>query len=112
MLYPEFNQYKLIKDPQYPLCNAYMNELGDIFYIEPMFYQSMLGYKDKTEGRFEKIIEAIDRIVRENHKVIFTNDFEWPSVNKEGFIYQELQDITDPLHITWIDDSRPSDYGD
>lgn len=112
MLYPEFNRYKSIKDELYPLINAYENELGDIFYVEPMFYQSLLGYKDKTEGRFEKIIEAMDKIVRENHKVVFTIDYEYPAVNKEDFIYRELQDITDSLHLTWIDDSRPSDYGD
>lgn len=112
MNYPEFDRFKLYKDPRYPLINAYENELGDIFYIEPMFYQSMLGYKDKTKGCFEKILEAIDKAVRENHKVIFTIDYECPAVDKEGFIYRELQDLTDPLHITWIDDSRPSDYGD
>ena len=112
MIYPEFDAYSPYKDPNHPLINAYINELGDIFYIEPMFYQSMLGYRDKTNGSFEKILKAIEIAVRENHKVIFTNDYEHPALDKEGFIYRELQDLTDPLHITWIDDSRPSDYGD
>ncbi len=112
MNYPEFDCYKPIKDPSYPLINAYETEAGDVFYVEPMFYQSLLGYKDKTSGCFEKIVESIKKAIKDNHKVIFTSDFEYPAVNKDGFIYRELQDITDMLHITWIDDSRPSDYGD
>lgn len=112
MLYPEFNQYESWVDPHYPLCNAYKNELGDSFYVEPSFYQSLLGYKDKAEERLPLILKEMDRIVKENHKVIFTGDYEFPMVRAEGYIYQELIDITDPLHLTWIDDSRPSDYGD
>ena len=112
MLYPEFNQYKSWTDPAFPLCNAYENELGDKFFIEPAFYQSLLGYLGKTDGVVPLILKEIDRLVKEKHKVIFTADYECPLIKKDDYIYQELVDITDMLRLTWVDDSRPSDYGD
>jgi hypothetical protein len=54
----------------------------------------------------------MDELIKKNHKTIFTADFENPMVNKDDYIYVEITDITDPLHITWRDDNRPSDYGD
>ena len=111
MLYPEFNQYKPIFDPSYPRCNAYETEEGDVFYVEPAFYTSLKGYEEKTPHA-PAILNKMKEIVAREHRVIFVGDFEAPMVHKEGFIYQELIDITDPLHLTWIDDSRPSDYGD
>ena len=57
-------------------------------------------------------MEAIDLVIKKNHKVIFTADFENPWITREGFIYREIQDITDPLCIFVEDKSRGSDYGD
>ena len=111
MLYPEFNQYKSLLDPQYPRCNFYENDAGDRFYVEPGFYTALMGYGEKT-SHLPLILNRIDEIVRANHRVIFTNDFEFPMVHKDDYIYQELIDITDQLNVTWIDDTRPSDYGD
>ena len=46
-------------------------------------------------------------------KVVFVYDYENPYVKDlDGFIYRELTDISDPLHIFVEDKSRGSDYGD
>ncbi len=112
MIYVEFNKYEAYKDKAHPLTNAYKNDVGDTFYVEPGFYTGLMGYRDKAYERLPLILEKIDEFVRKNHNVVFTADFENPMVDLEGYIYCEIEDITNPLGLTWIDDSRPSDYGD
>jgi hypothetical protein len=99
-------------DQDNPLCNAYKDKLGNIFYVEPSFYMGLKGYEDKREKAVPLILKGMDEAIKKNHKVIFVGEFDNPFMIKEGFVYLELSDITDPLHLTWIDDSRPSDYGD
>jgi hypothetical protein len=111
MEYPEFKAYKPKRDEEAPLCNAYEDEEGDVFFVEPGFYTLLRGYEEKSPYA-SAILDEIDKTVKKDHKVIFTADFEHPFVEKEGFIYVEMQDITDRLGLTWVDDSRPSDYGD
>lgn len=112
MIYKEFKDYKVYKDDEHPLTNAYQNDAGDIFYVEPGFYTGLMGYDDKACERVPQIMNRIDEIVRKYHRVVFTADFEYPMVDLDGYIYREIEDITNPLGLTWIDDSRPSDYGD
>ena len=50
--------------------------------------------------------------MKKNKKIIFTANYETPQTEKEGFIYLEITDVTDPLHIYVEDKSRGSDYGD
>ena len=111
MLYPEFSQYKSIVDPTNPLTNHYLDKEGNSFYIEPGFYTAIAGYEDKNSKVVPSILKKMDELIKKNHKTIFTADFENPMVNKDDYIYVEITDITDPLHITWRDDNRRSAYG-
>lgn len=112
MLYPEFSQYKPYSEHETRLVNSYLDDEGNFFYVEPGFYSQLLGYKEKAPDTLPKILKKMDEIIKTNHHVIFTMDYESPFVRKDDFIYVEIGDITDALKCTWIDDSRPSDYGD
>lgn len=112
MEYEEFKSFTPYVDPENQMVHAYQDQEGDIFYVEPGFYDGMLGFKEKRPESYPKILEAIFDCVKKNHKVIFTADFENPWIEREGFIYREIQDITDPLLIFVEDKSRGSDYGD
>jgi len=112
MLYEEFNQYKSSINKINPLCHYYEDGNGNSFFVEPGFYTALLGYKDKDPKNFTRIMERIDFEIKRNHKVVFVSDYENPFVSIDDYIFLEMTDITDPLHCTWVDDSRPSDYGD
>lgn len=112
MLYKEFNQYKSIKNPLNPLCHYYEDEEGNSFFIEPGFYTAIMGYEDKAPDKLPLILNKMDELIQKNHHIVFTADYENPFINIDGYIYLEIEDITNPLGVTWVDDSRPSDYGD
>lgn len=112
MDYVEFNKYIPFVDDKNPLINAYHDEEGNTFYVEPGFYTGLVCFKERRPERFEEIMVAIDAVIKANHKVIFTVDFENPWYERDGFIYREIFDITDPLQIFVEDKSRGSDYGD
>jgi hypothetical protein len=112
MTYPEFGQYKSFVDPENPLCNAYSDQKGHVFYVEPSFYYGLCGYKEKRADRFAEIMAQIEQAIKTNPKTVFVGDYEHPFVKKDGFVYLEIQDIADPLRIYVEDKSRGSDYGD
>jgi hypothetical protein len=112
MLYPEFGQYKSFVDPTNPLVNAYKTEEGHVFYVEPGFYYALEGLKEKRREDFPKILAVIEQTIAKNPQVVFTGNYETPFIDKEGFVYREITDITDPLKIFVEDKSRGSDYGD
>ena len=112
MIYPEFDKYTPSVDKENPFCNAYTTKEGHLFFVEPWFYVGLTGFKEKRAERFDEIMKAIDEIVAKNERVIFTGDFESPFIVRDGFIYREIHDITDPLKIYVEDKSRGSDYGD
>ena len=112
MDYPEFNDYKAINDPLNHLVHLYEDELGNRFYVEPGFYDGLIGFKEKRAERFDELMKALDDTVKKEHRVIFTADFEYPWITREGYIYREIFDLTDPLKIFVEDKSRGSDYGD
>ncbi|MCR5348639.1 MAG: hypothetical protein K6E59_03415 [Bacilli bacterium] len=112
MNYPEFDAYTEVADPQNHLVHSYKDELGNHFYVEPGFYDGLLGFKEKRAERFQDLMNEIDNIIKKEHRVIFTADFENPWITREGYIYREIFDITDPLRIFVEDKSRGSDYGD
>lgn len=112
MEYTEFNEYEPVVDPLNKLVHCYKDGQGNIFYVEPGFYDGLMGFKEKRQEDFSRIMKEIDKTVKKNHKVIFTADFENPWITREGFIYREIFDITDPLLIFVEDKSRGSDYGD
>ena len=112
MEYEEFKAYTAIVDEKNKLVHAYIDKEGNQFYVEPGFYDGLLGFKEKRLEDFQRIMAAIDEVIKKEHRIIFTADFENPWIAREGFIYREIQDITDPLLIFVEDKSRGSDYGD
>lgn len=112
MTYDEFNKYHPFVDAKNKLVNAYTDDEGNSFYVEPGFYDGLRGFKEKRAEDFDRIMAAIDETIKKNHKVIFTADFEYPWITRDGYIYREIHDITDPLLIFVEDKSRGSDYGD
>ena len=112
MKYVEFDSYIEKKDPLNHLVHYYETTAGDSFYVEPGFYDGLLGFKERRLEDFDRIMASIDATIRKEHRVIFTADFENPWIEREGYIYREIHDITDPLGIFVEDKSRGSDYGD
>ena len=113
MIYEEFKEYKLEMDPNNPFCNRYLLKDGEIFYVEPVFYTQLKGFKERhSETDYQRIIDRMIEVVKKNKKVVFVGNFEYPQTEVEGFIFLEVTDITDPLQIFVEDKSRGSDYGD
>ncbi len=112
MNYKEFNHLKLIKDSKVPFCNVYELEDGERLIIEPLFYTQLEGMKRLHESKMDIIIDAIINEARKHKNVIFTADYDDPYVDLPGYVYREMNDITDPLLIFVEDKSRGSDYGD
>ncbi len=111
MEYELFKDLERITEKENPYCGIYKYK-DAIFVIEPNFYTQLLGMKEHHHDKFELIMNKLYEIVLNNKKVIFTADYEYPACYKEGFIYREITDITDPLLIFVEDKSRGSDYGD
>ena len=113
MIYEEFSQYPIVIDKNNPFCNHYvLNDEVD-FYIEPVFYTMLKGFKDRhTSEDYQRIINRMIEVAKKNKKVVFVGNFENPQTEVEGYIYLEVTDITDPLQIFVEDKSRGSDYGD
>ena len=113
MIYPEFSEFRQEIDKENPFSNLYYLDSGECFYVEPVFYTHLRGFKDLREKEFPRIIERMIDVVKKNKKVIFTGNFECPqTLTSDDFIILEINDITDPLQIFVEDKSRGSDYGD
>ena len=113
MIYPEFSEFRQEVDKENPFSNLYYLDSGECFYVEPVFYTHLRGFKDLREKEFPRIIERMIEVVKKNKKVIFTGNFECPqTLTSDDFIILEINDITDPLQIFVEDKSRGSDYGD
>ena len=112
MKIPEFAHLKDITDKDNPFIPHYQIEEGVDFYIEPIFYTQLLGFKERHEDKYPQIIEALLEKVKRNKKVIFIGDFETNVFEKDGYVILEITDVTDPLRIFVEDKSRGSDYGD
>ena len=112
MLTKEFEEFKVLPNEEYPFASKYGFE-DCVFYIEPMFISQLEGMKTLRKEEFTKLWNGIKDTIRKYKKVVFVYDFENPYVKDlDGFIYRELTDISDPLHIFVEDKSRGSDYGD
>ena len=106
-----FNKLERIEDKKNPYCGRFKLEDCE-FIIEPNYYTQLLGMQEHHGDKIDLIIEAMLKTVKNNKKVIFTADYEFPACYEEGFVYREIEDITDPLLIFVEDKSRGSDYGD
>ena len=113
MNYEEFSNLKEIKDNANPFAKVYQYPNGETFYIEPVFYTHLMGFKERCANDFHKIIQRMEEIVKKNKRVVFVGTFDFPqTIVDDSYIFLEIGDITDPLMIFVEDKSRGSDYGD
>ena len=110
--YPEFAHLRQVIDPNNPFCALFFYESGESFYLEPVFYTQLMGFKDHYKDQYHLIIEKMEELVKKNKKIVFTGNFENPLTAVDNYIYLEITDVTDPLQIFAEDKSRGSDYGD
>ena len=110
--YSEFSHLKIVEDKRNHFSTLFIYEDGSLFYIEPVFYTQLLGFKRHYPNEFPLILKQMETIVKKNRKVVFTGDFESSPTEAEGAIYLEITDITNPLQLYVEDKSRGSDYGD
>lgn len=110
MNYQEWKNLKQIDDEK--LIKGFEYETGERFYIEAPFYTQLMGIKERYPEEFEKVILQMEKIVKTAKYVVFAYDFENPFIEKEGYIYREITDVTDPIKLFFEDKSRGSDYGD
>ena len=96
----------------YDALSLYELDDGSRFYIEPVFYTMLKGFKDHHPELYQSIIDEIISRARKEKRVVYTGNYECPLTNVEDYIFLEITDITDPLHIFVEDKSRGSDYGD
>ena len=111
-LVSDFKQYEMKKDENNPFSNLYFLETGESFYVEPVFYTQMKGFKEQFADQYDLIVEQMIKMVKAKKKVVFTGNFENPLTEVDGYCYLEITDVTDPLQIFAEDKSRGSDYGD
>lgn len=112
MEYQEFNNLEKYVDKEYEFVNAYLIEKS-IFYVEPNFYTQLIYFKEYYKDNYEKIIDTILDIAKQNKKVIFTGDFENPVVHKDDFIYREIEDVLAKIKLTFDNKCNPdSDWKD
>ena len=112
MKYEEFKEFKLVKDEDNPFTPHFIIDEETDFFIEPMVFTQLAGFKERHPDKYDLIVSSLIDRVRKNKKVIFVGDYENYFTEKEGYIYLELLDITNPLQIFVEDKSRGSDYGD
>jgi len=112
MKYEEWSNLKEKEDKENPFCTLYEYQNGDYFYIEPIFYTKLQMMFIHHPNKKQTILDKMEEVVKKNHKVIFTGNFENPQTLNDECIILEIEDITDPLNIFVEDKSRGSDYGD
>ena len=110
--YEEWKHLKKINDPNNPFCAVYSYPDGETFYIEPVFYTQLMGFKDHHPDKYHLIINKMEELVKKNKKIVFTGNFDNPLTEVDNFIFLEITDVTDLLQIFVEDKSRGSDYGD
>lgn len=112
MKYKEFEQFEIIEDKKNPFSTLLKVDDNSFFYIEPAFYSQLEGFKERHRDKFGLIIDEMIRLVKKNHKIVFTANYDYPQTEVDGYIFLEINDVTDPLKIYVEDKSRGSDYGD
>ena len=110
--YEEWKHLNKSVDPNNPFSALYSYPDGETFYIEPVFYTQLMGFKDHFPDKFDLIISKMEELVKKNKKIVFTGNFDNPLTEIDNYIYLEITDVTDPLKIYAEDKSRGSDYGD
>ena len=112
MIYEEFKQFKQVKDKKNPFTPHFIVDEECDFYVEPVVFTQLHGFQERHPDKYDLILQSLIERVKKNKKVVFVGDYENYFTEKEGYIYLELLDITNPLQIFVEDKSRGSDYGD
>ena len=112
MNYVEFSAYQIRYEKEYPFTPHIIIDDDADFYLEPMVYTQLQGFKERHPDKYQSIIDAMIERVKRNKHVVFVGDYEEYLIDLEGYIYLEITDITNPLQIFVEDKSRGSDYGD
>ncbi len=112
MEFKEFSRFKKSLDPRFIGSEKFVIDKDHIFYMEPNFESQLFYLEERYKDKFPEIIKSMLKLVKKNKYVIFTADFENPVVSLDGYIYQEVDDILNPLNIDCGYISRGSDYGD
>ncbi len=112
MEYKEWNNLKKIVDEKNKFTPCFEYENKDRFYIEPSFYLQLQGVKLHYEDRYDDVIKEMEKVVKENHLVVFEADEESQITFVDDAIYLTIQDVLNRLRIFIEDKSRGSDYGD
>lgn len=111
--YEEWKKYNRELDASNPFSSKYITNDGDSFYIEPVFYTMLSSFKEHHPNKIDEILKEMDRVVKVNHKVVFTGNYDHPlTINIDDYVVLEIFDITNKLGIFVEDKSRGSDYGD
>ena len=111
--FKEFNHLDKREDPNNPFCGLFFYPSGESFYIEPVFYTQLMGFKDHHPDKIDLILNKMEELVKKNKKIVFAGNFEHPlTETKDNYIFLEITDVTNPLQIFVEDKSRGSDYGD
>lgn len=110
--YPEWSDRKILIDRRNRFATCYQNDDGSVFYIEPLFYTYLQGYRRHRPERYQERLKKRDEIVRKNRKVIFVGREDNPLVETEGAIYLTAEDIANLIGCLIQPESRGSDYGD
>ena len=111
----EYDEWKELKReiyPNNPFCALFYYPSGECFYLEPVFYTQLMGFKDHYPEKYHLIIAKMEELVKKNKKIVFTGNFDNPLTDVDNYIYLEITDVTDLLQIYAEDKSRGSDYGD
>ena len=112
MKYEEFEQFQIVYEKEYPFTPHIIIDENTDFYLEPMVYTQLQGFKERHPDKYDLIISSLISRVKQNKHVVFVGNYEAYLIDLDGYIYLEITDITDPLKIFVEDKSRGSDYGD
>lgn len=112
MNYEEFSDLKEVVLKETKLIKCFELKDGERFFIEPPFYTQLMSLKEIYPDDFPKVIAKMKNLAKEQKYVGFVYDFENPFINLDGYVYLEITDVTDPIHVFYEDKSRGSDYGD
>ena len=112
MKYEEFSKFNIVIEKGYPFSPHIIIDEECDFYMEPMVYTQLQGFKERHPDKYQLIIDSMIDRVKKNKHVVFVGDYESYFTEVKGYIYLEITDITNPLQIFVEDKSRGSDYGD
>ncbi len=57
--YPEWKHLRKEVDPNNPFCALYQYGSGETFYLEPVFYTQLMGFKDYHPEKYHFIINKM-----------------------------------------------------